>query len=83
MIKVGPKAGTKYNVAMNANNENPMEMNRPGKEGTGSKNGRTINHEATGAKPRRIVEDSARGWTAVDAMVVVEEKDLHDVFRRV
>jgi hypothetical protein len=49
----GPRAGTRYNVASNANMENPNEAYRPGSDGAGSKRGRMTNHEATGTRANR------------------------------
>lgn len=44
--------------------ENPIETKRPGKAGTGSRNGRSINHEATGTRPSMKIRGNGRGVTA-------------------
>jgi hypothetical protein len=68
-MKVGPKAGTKYNVARSANIENPTEVYKDGSGGTGSRKGRTTNHAATGTmEPSKIV-GSGRGASAALLMV--------------
>ena len=55
-MKVGPRAGTRYNVARSANIENPTEVYRAGKGGTGSIKGLTTNQAAIGmVEPRKIV----------------------------
>lgn len=61
LTKVGPRVGTKYNVAMKVNIENPIDVYRAGKEGIGSRNGRTMNQEAIGTKASNRVEDIGRG----------------------
>jgi hypothetical protein len=59
--KVGPKAGTKYNVARNANIENPTEVYNEGNGGMGSSNGLTTNHTAIGKMEARKMVGRGRG----------------------
>ena len=60
-MKVGPSAGTRCNVAKNAKMEKPREEYRAGIEGAGSKKGLTMNHEATGTRPKSNTGDKGRG----------------------
>ena len=60
-MKVGPRAGTRCNVAKNANMEKPKEEYRAGIEGAGSKKGLAMNHEATGTRPKSNTGDKGRG----------------------
>jgi hypothetical protein len=60
-MKVGPKAGTRYNVARSANIENPTEVYRAGKGGTGSIKGLTTNQAAIGMVEQRKIVGSGRG----------------------
>jgi hypothetical protein len=60
-MKVGPKAGTKYNVASKANMENPNDVYNAGRAGTGSNNGLTINHAPIGTNERGKTGGKALG----------------------
>jgi len=64
LTKVGPNAGTRYNVASSANIENPNDVYSAGSGGTGSKSGLTTNHAATGTRPKSKIEGRSRGGGA-------------------
>lgn len=45
--------------------ENPMDEYNAGKDGTGSMNGRKINHAATGTRLNKSTGDRGRGVSAI------------------
>ena len=49
LINVGPRAGTRYNTATNANIENPIAEYKAGNAGTGFIRGLNTNHDAMDA----------------------------------
>ena len=49
---VGPRTGTRYAVARNANTEKPSAAWKAGRGGNGSRRGRTSNHAPTGTRER-------------------------------
>ena len=60
-MKVGPRAGTRYNVARSAKSENPTEVYKDGSGGTGSSKGLSTNQVATGMMDPNKIVGSGRG----------------------
>ena len=70
LTNAGPSAGTKNTAARNAKMENPMDEYNAGKDGTGSMNGRKINHAATGTRLNRSTGGRGRGGSAIAVVSV-------------
>jgi len=68
-MKVGPRAGTRYNVARSAKSENPIEVYNDGRGGTGSSSGLSTNQAATGMMDPNKIVGSGRGDKA--ALLIV------------